>query len=45
LSLRCFGSGSRGSINSHCRSLNNSNRFLLMQEVHQIARLMQKSIA
>ncbi len=35
LSLRCFGSGSRGSISSHCRSLNNSNRFLLMQEVHQ----------
>jgi hypothetical protein len=33
--LRCFGSGSRGSISSHCRSLNNSNRFLLMQEVHQ----------
>ncbi len=45
LSLRCFGSGSRGSISSHCRSLNNSNRFLLMQELNQTARLMQKSPA
>ncbi len=45
LSLRYFGSGSRGSISSHCRSLNNSNRFLLMQEVHQTDRLIQKSIA
>jgi hypothetical protein len=43
--LRCFGSGSRGSISSHCRSLNNSNRFLLMQELNQTARLMQKSPA
>jgi hypothetical protein len=43
LSLRRFGSGNRGSINSHCASLNNSNRFLLMQEVNQTTRLMQKS--
>jgi hypothetical protein len=35
LSLRRFGSGNSGSINSHCPSLNNSNRFLLMQEVNQ----------
>ena len=42
---RRFGSGSRGSINSHCASLNNSNRFLLMQEVNQTTRLMQKSPA
>jgi hypothetical protein len=33
--LRRFGSGSSGSINSHCASFSNSNRFLLMQEVHQ----------
>jgi hypothetical protein len=45
LSLRRFGSGSRGSISSHCLSLNNSNRFLLMQEVHQTTHLMEKSIA
>ena len=45
LSLRRFGSGSSGSISSHCASLNNSNRFLLMQEVHQTTRLMQKSPA
>jgi hypothetical protein len=43
LSLRRFGSGSSGSISSHCASLNNSNRFLLMQEVHQNNRLTQKS--
>jgi hypothetical protein len=43
LSLRRFGSGSSGSINSHCASLNNSNRFLLMQEVHCTNRLMHKS--
>jgi hypothetical protein len=35
LSLRRFGSGSRGSINSHCASFNSSNRFLLMQEENQ----------
>ena len=35
LSLRRFGSGSSGSINSHCASLNNWNRFLLMQEENQ----------
>ena len=45
LSLRRFGSGSSGSINSHCASLNNWNRFLLMQEVHQTTRLSQKSPA
>jgi hypothetical protein len=45
LSLRRFGSGSRGPTNSHCASLNNSNRFLLMQEVHQTSRLTQKSLA
>jgi hypothetical protein len=45
LSLRCFGTGSSGSISSHCASLNNSNRFLLMQEVHQTARLIKKSPA
>jgi hypothetical protein len=43
--LRCFGSGSRGSISSHCRSLNNSKRFLLMQKVQQTTHLMQKSTA
>ena len=43
LSLRRFGSGSRGAINSHCASLNNSNRFLLIQEVDQITCLSQKS--
>jgi hypothetical protein len=45
LSLRRFGAGSSGAINSHCASLNNSNRFLLMQEVHQASRLTQKSLA
>jgi hypothetical protein len=45
LSLRRFGSGSNGSINSHCASLNSSNRFLLIQEVHQTNNLMQKSPA
>jgi hypothetical protein len=45
LSLRRFGSGNSGSISSHCLSLNNSNRFLLMQEVQQTARLTQKSPA
>ncbi len=42
LSLRRFGSGSSGSISSHCASFNNSNRFLLMQEVQQNNRSMQK---
>jgi hypothetical protein len=45
LSLRRRGSGSSGSINSHCVSVNNSNRFLLMQEAHQTTRLTQKSTA
>ena len=45
LSLRRFGSGSSGAINAHCASLNNWNRFLLMQEVHQTTRLTQKSPA
>jgi hypothetical protein len=43
--LRRFGSGSSGSISSHCASFNNSNRFLLMQEENQTARLRHKSIA
>ena len=45
LSLRRFGSGSRGSILFHCASFNSSNRFLLMQEVHQTTHLTQKSPA
>jgi hypothetical protein len=45
LSLRRFGSGSNGAINSHCASVNNSNRFLPMQEVQQTNRLTQKSPA
>jgi hypothetical protein len=45
LSLRRFGSGSKGSISFHCASLSNSNRFLLMQQAHQITRLTQKSPA
>ena len=42
LSLRRFGSGSKGSINSHCASVNNSNRFLPMQEAHQTTALTRK---
>jgi hypothetical protein len=42
LSFRRFGSGSSGSINSHCASVNNSNRFLLTPEAHQTNRLTQK---
>jgi hypothetical protein len=42
LSLRRFGSGSKGSINSHCASVNNSNRFLPMQEAHQTHTLTRK---
>jgi hypothetical protein len=45
LSLRRFGSGSSGPISSHCASVNNSNRFLLMQEVQQNNHLIQKSPA
>ncbi len=45
LSLRSFGSGRRGAIRSHCLSLNNSKRFLLMQKVQQATHLMQKSTA
>jgi hypothetical protein len=45
LSLRRFGSGSSGSINSHCASVNNSNRFLLMQELQQTTHLTQKYTA
>jgi hypothetical protein len=45
LSLRRLGSGSSGSISSHCASFNNSNRVLLMQEENQTARLRHKSIA
>lgn len=43
LSLRRLGSGNSGSINSHCASFNNSNRFLLMQEENQTTSLSQKS--
>ena len=42
LSLRRFGSGSSGSISSHCSSVNNSNRFLLVQEAQQNNVLTQK---
>jgi hypothetical protein len=35
LSLRSFGSGNRGAIDSQCAPLNNSNRFLLMQKANQ----------
>ena len=35
LSLRRFNFGSKGAISSHCSSVSNSNRFLLMQEVQQ----------
>jgi hypothetical protein len=35
LSLRLFGSGNSGSISFHCSSVNNSNRFLLMQKAQQ----------
>jgi hypothetical protein len=45
LSLRRLGAGSSGSINSHCASFNNSNRFLLMQEVHQTNHITRKSPA
>jgi hypothetical protein len=43
LSLRRFGLGSSGSIISHCASFNSSNRFLLIQEVHQSKILMQRT--
>jgi hypothetical protein len=42
LSLRRFGSGSSGAISSHCASLNNSNRFLPMQEGNQTTHLTRK---
>lgn len=42
LSLRRLGFGSNGSINSHCASVNNSNRFLPMQEAHQTNLLRRK---
>lgn len=42
LSLRRLGSGSSGAINSHCASVNNSNRFLPMQEAQQTTTLTQK---
>ena len=45
LSLRRFGSGSSGPTNSHCALLNNSNRFLLMQEVQQTNPRTQKYTA
>ncbi len=43
LSPRRLGSGSSGSISLHCASVNNSNRFLLMQEENQTTSLTQKS--
>jgi hypothetical protein len=42
LSLRRLGSGNSGSINVHCASVNNSNRFLPIQEIQQNAALSQK---
>jgi hypothetical protein len=45
LSLRPFGSGNSGAISSHCFSLNNSNRFLLMQQENQTTRIRQKCTA
>jgi len=42
LSLRRFNSGSSGAISSHCSSVNNSNRFLLMQEAQHNNVLRQK---
>jgi len=42
LSLRRFGSGNSGSISVHCASVNNSNRFLLIQEAQQNAALKRK---
>ena len=42
LSLRRLGSGNSGSINSHCPSVNNTNRFLLTQKAQQTIRLNQQ---
>jgi hypothetical protein len=42
LSRRLLGSGNNGSIRAHCASVSSSNRFLLMQEDHQIIRRRQK---
>jgi hypothetical protein len=42
LSLRRFGSGSSGAISFHCSSVNNSNRFLPMQEAEQNNALSKK---
>ncbi len=42
LSVRQLGSGRSGSINSHWASVNNSNRFLLIQKVQQNTLLRQK---
>ena len=44
LSLRRFGSGSSDSISSHCASVNNSNRFLLIQQAHQTTWLARKHL-
>jgi hypothetical protein len=41
LSRRCFGWGSKGSISSHCSSVNNFCRFF-MTEVQQLPRLKRK---
>jgi hypothetical protein len=37
-----LGSGNSGSIKAHCASVNNSKRFLLMQEDRQTIRRKQK---
>jgi hypothetical protein len=42
LSLRRLGSGNSGSTNAHCASVNNSKRFLLIQEAQQTNNLRRK---
>jgi hypothetical protein len=42
LSFRRFGSGNSGSINDHCASVNNSKRFLNIQEAQQNSTLKRK---
>ncbi len=42
LSFRRFGSGNSGSIHDHCASVNNSKRFLDIQEAQQISTLKRK---
>ena len=43
-SRRRLGSGNSGSIKAYCTSVNNSKRFLLMQEDHQTIGLKQKCL-